>query len=123
MGGIWNVGWEVFGIDCLDCALKISKSLNSLKGIEKTEVSITTTLVHFEIDVEIQTISKVNKILCDLGYAPNAKWWELGGISVKNTLAKINLNENKLISRINIQQEYLRVELKMIKYSSDYLQK
>ena len=69
VGGIWNVGWEVFGIDCPDCALKISKSLNSLKGIEKTEVSIATTLVHFEIDLEIQTISKVNKILCDLGYA------------------------------------------------------
>lgn len=103
VGGIWNVGWEVFGIDCPDCALKISKSLNSLKGIEKTEVSITTTLVHFEIDLEIQTISKVNKILCDLGYAPNAKWWELEGISIKNTLTKINLNQNKLISRINIQ--------------------
>ena len=34
---------------------------------------------------------------------PNAKWWELGGISIKNTLTKINLNQNKLISRINIQ--------------------
>ncbi len=103
VGGIWNIGWEVFGIDCPDCALKITKSLNSLKGIEKTEVSITTTLVHFEIDLELQTISKVNSILCDLGYAPNAKWWEIEGISSKNTFKKLNLNENKLINRINIQ--------------------
>ena len=103
LGGVWNVGWEVFGIDCPDCAVKISKSLNSLKGISNTEVSITTALVTFEIDLELQTISKVNSILCDLGYAPNAKWWELVGTSANNTLAKLNLNENKLLQRIEFQ--------------------
>ena len=103
LGGVWNVGWEVFGIDCPDCAIKISKSLNSLKGVNNTDVSITTALVTFEIDLEIQTISKVNNILCDLGYAPNAKWWELEGISSKNTLTKLGLNETKLLNRINIQ--------------------
>ena len=103
LGGIWNVGWEVFGIDCPDCALKITKSLNSLKGINNTEVSITTALVTFEIDLELQTISKVNKVLCDLGYAPNSKWWEVVDTSASKTIEKSNLNENILLKRIDVQ--------------------
>jgi Cd2+/Zn2+-exporting ATPase len=103
LGGVWNVGWEVFGIDCPDCATKISKSLNSLKGVSNAEVSITTALVNFEIDLEIQRISKVNSILCDLGYAPNAKWWSVIEISSKKTCTKLNIGEKKLLKILNIQ--------------------
>lgn len=102
LGGVWNVGWEVFGIDCLDCAVKISRSLNSLKGISNTEVSITTALISFDIDLEVQTISKVNRILCDLGYAPNSKWWEIVGNSPKNNSIS-DIEGNKLSNKLNIQ--------------------
>ena len=103
IGGVWNAGWEVFGIDCPDCAIKISKSLNSLKGIKNTKVSITTGLVDFEIDLEIQNLSKVNTILCDLGYAPNAKWWELVNVSSEKVQNRLDIDESKLIKRLNIQ--------------------
>ena len=77
--------------------------MNSLKGIKNTTVSITTGLVTFDIDLEVQNISKVNRILCDLGYAPNAKWWEIANISSEKFQTRLAIDEKKLIKRLNIQ--------------------
>ena len=116
LGGVWRIGWEVFGIDCPDCALKITKSLNSLKGIQNTSVSITTGLVEFDIDIEIQNLSKINTVLCDLGYAPNTKWWEISDISSKDIISRLSTNGNNLIKILNHQPGVIesRVEADII---------
>ncbi len=103
LGGVWKAGWEVHAIDCPDCAIKISNSLNNLKGVTNTEVSITSGLVTFEIDLEQNYISTVNNVLCDLGYAPNSKWWEIKGVTANNIQARLGIDKKKMINRINIQ--------------------
>ena len=52
LGGLWKAGWEVYGIDCPDCAIKITNSLNNLKGVSNTDVSVTSGLITFEINLE-----------------------------------------------------------------------
>ena len=103
LGGVWKVGWEVYGIDCPDCAVKISKALNSMRGVTNTNVSITTALVTFEIDLEIGKISTVNSILCDLGYAPNAKWWEIMDASAEKIQDRLGISETQFLNRLSIQ--------------------
>ena len=59
--------------------------------------SITSGLIEFDIDLEIQNLSKVNKVLCDLGYSPNTKWWELSNINSSTVCNKLIIQKMKLI--------------------------
>ncbi len=116
LGGVWKAGWEVYGIDCPDCAIKITNSLNNLKGVSNTDVSVTSGLITFEINLEENHISTVNNILRDLGYAPNSKWWEIKGVNANKVQARLGIDEKKMIKRINIQPGVLesRVENNLI---------
>jgi Cd2+/Zn2+-exporting ATPase len=101
LDGVYEFDWNIRGMDCPDCAMKASKAIRRLSGIEDCNVSATEGRVHISLDVARGKTSKVSSLLDKLGHSADVDWFSVSGQKVSDIESKTGLSRNKLISSIS----------------------
>ena len=72
--GIERFEWPLRGMDCPDCAMKATRAVNRLPGVNDVVVSATEGSVRVDLDVARGRISRVSSVLESLGNGPDIEW-------------------------------------------------
>ena len=72
--GVEQFEWQLRGMDCPDCAMKATRAVNRLPGVEQVIVSATEGSIRFKLDLARGRVSRVSSVLESLGHAPDVKW-------------------------------------------------
>ena len=75
LDGVYEFDWNIRGMDCPDCAMKASKAIRRLSGIEDCSVSATEGRVNISLDVARGKTSKVSSLLDKLGHSADVDWF------------------------------------------------
>jgi len=95
--GVFNFEWEISGMDCPDCAMKATRAINRLPGVNSCKISIADASVTIEQDIGKGSISRASTVLESLGHEADIDWSEVSGLS-----------PDVLSSRHGIDQKLLR---------------
>ena len=79
LDGIHTFDWSIRGMDCPDCAMKATRAVNRLPGVETCRISVSDGSVEVSQDISNGTISRVSSVLSSLGHDPDISWLELLG--------------------------------------------
>ena len=101
LDGVYEFDWNIRGMDCPDCAMKASKAIRRLSGIEDCNVSATEGRVNISLDVARGKTSKVSSLLDKLGHSADVDWFSVSGQKVSDIESRTGLSRNKLISSIS----------------------
>ena len=101
LDGVYEFDWNIRGMDCPDCAMKASRAIRRLSGIEDCNVSATEGRVSISLDVARGKTSKVSSLLDKLGHSADVDWFSVAGQKVSDIESRTGLNRNKLISSIS----------------------
>ena len=72
--GVERFEWPLRGMDCPDCAMKATRAVTRLPGIDEVVVSATEGSVRIELDVARGRVSRVSSVLESLGNSPEVEW-------------------------------------------------
>ena len=72
--GVEQFEWNLRGMDCPDCAMKATRAVNRLPGVEQVIVSATEGSIRFKLDLARGRVSRVSSVLESLGHAPDVEW-------------------------------------------------
>ena len=72
--GFEQFEWNLRGMDCPDCAMKATRAVNRLPGVDQVIVSATEGSIRFKLDLARGRVSRVSSVLESLGHAPDVKW-------------------------------------------------
>ena len=72
--GVEQFDWNLRGMDCPDCAMKATRAVNRLPGVDQVIVSATEGSIRFKLDLARGRVSRVSSVLESLGHAPDVKW-------------------------------------------------
>ena len=72
--GVEQFEWNLRGMDCPDCAMKATRAVNRLPGVDQVIVSATEGSIRFKLDLARGRVSRVSSVLESLGHAPDVKW-------------------------------------------------
>ena len=121
LDGVYDFDWNIRGMDCPDCAMKASKAIRRLSGIEDCNVSATEGRVNISLDVARGKTSKVSSLLDKLGHSADVDWFSVAGQKVSDIESRTGLNRNKLISSISniigilaVRVKSERIELQLL---------
>ena len=101
LDGVYEFDWDIRGMDCPDCAMKASKAIRRLSGIEDCSVSATEGRVNISLDVARGKTSKVSSLLDKLGHSADVDWFSVAGQKISDIEYRTGLSRNKLISSIS----------------------
>ncbi len=95
--GVRQFRWNVYGMDCPDCASTAEKALSRISGLESCSVSATSGSVEMTLDLERANAAQANAMLVSLGYTAKAEWYlaenvDLGRLQRKTGLSRLELN-------------------------------
>lgn len=111
LSGTWRADWKLHGIDCPDCALKLSRAVKRLPGVEECEVSASTGGVSVSIDLEHSSFADANAVLRDMGHAPEVGWRQLKGIRASALSGRLGCTERTLVRRLQVQPAVLEAKV------------
>ena len=77
--GVEQFEWNLRGMDCPDCAMKATRAVNRLPGVDQVIVSATEGSIRFKLDLARGRVSRVSSVLESLGHAPDVKWYLVQG--------------------------------------------
>lgn len=72
--GVERFEWPLRGMDCPDCAMKATRAVNRLPGVDEVVVSATEGSVRIDLDVARGRVSRVSSVLESLGNGPEVEW-------------------------------------------------
>ena len=72
--GVEQFEWQLRGMDCPDCAMKATRAVNRLPGVEQVIVSATEGSIRFKLDLARGRVSRVSSVLDSLGHTPDVEW-------------------------------------------------
>ena len=72
--GVEQFKWPLRGMDCPDCAMKATRAVNRLPGVNEVVVSATEGSVRVDLDVARGRVSRVSSVLESLGNGPEVEW-------------------------------------------------
>ena len=101
LDGVYEFDWNIRGMDCPDCAMKASRAIRRLSGIEDCNVSATEGRVNISLDVARGKTSKVSSLLDKLGHSADVDWFSVSGQKISDIESRTGLSRNKLISNIS----------------------
>ncbi len=81
LDGTHTFDWGIRGMDCPDCAMKATRAVNRLPGVESCRISVSNGSVEISQDISIGTVSRVSSVLSSLGHNPDINWLRIVGIS------------------------------------------
>ncbi|MBA45838.1 MAG: hypothetical protein CMB31_04555 [Euryarchaeota archaeon] len=95
--------WEIFGMDCPDCATKANQAISRIDGVESCDVSVMEGTISVSIDLSLTTVSRISRILDSIGFSPDRPWEIIQGITPKM------VEENRTIDRRMLRKEIQNV--------------
>jgi len=97
MDGIYQFNWGIRGMDCPDCAMKASRAVNRLPGIQSCRISVSDGSVEISQDISDGNVSRASSVLSSLGHEPDVGW-----------LRAIGSNPDILASSLGVGNKGLR---------------
>ena len=92
--------WGLRGLDCPDCAMKATRAVKRLPGVNEVNVSATEGRVRVNLDVARGRVSRVSAVLESLGHGPEIEWMEVQGKTAGDVSRRIGLNRKDLRSAL-----------------------
>ena len=94
--GIHEFDWKIRGMDCADCAMKATKAVSRLPGIETCNISVTEGSARISLDISRGRVSKTNTVLESLGHSPKLDWMQVIGITPGEAATRLGTNRRGL---------------------------
>jgi len=123
--GTHEFDWNIRGMDCPDCAMKASKAVKRLSGIEDCYVSATEGRVRVKIDVARGNISQISSLLEKLGHSADVNWLSVTGQKMSDIESRTGLNGTKvtkslsnIIGILGVRVKSERIELQLLNVSN-----
>tara|TARA_Y100000588_G_scaffold389912_1_gene493911 strand:+ start:848 stop:3550 length:2703 start_codon:yes stop_codon:yes gene_type:complete len=95
--GVYDFDWGIRGMDCPDCAMKATRAVNRLPGVESCRISVAEGTVRISQDISSGTVSRASSVLSSLGHEPNVGW-----------LRAVGANPDRLASGLGVDIKGLR---------------
>ena len=94
--GVEQFEWNLRGMDCPDCAMKATRAVNRLPGVDQVIVSATEGSIRFKLDLARGRVSRVSSVLESLGHAPDVKWYLVQGKTAGEVSNRLGINRKGL---------------------------
>ena len=94
--GVERFEWPLRGMDCPDCAMKATRAVTRLPGIDEVVVSATEGSVRIELDVARGRVSRVSSVLESLGNSPEVEWRLVQGKTSGEVARRLGINRKGL---------------------------
>ncbi len=94
--GVEQFEWNLRGMDCPDCAMKATRAVNRLPGVDQVIVSATEGSIRFKLDLARGRVSRVSSVLESLGHAPDVKWSLVQGKTAGEVSNRLGINRKGL---------------------------
>jgi heavy metal translocating P-type ATPase len=98
--GVHEFEWGIRGMDCPDCAMKATRAVSRLPGIEQCRVSATEGSVRLSLDVGKGQVSRASSVLENLGHSPEADWVSVVGLTPGEVAARLGIERRALRSSL-----------------------
>lgn len=109
--GVHEFEWNISGMDCPDCAMKATRAVSRLPGIEECRISVTQGTVRLQVDVSRGRVSRASSVLENLGHSPEESWMSVDRVTPKTAAARIGVDKRKLRSTLMDVPGVLNVRL------------
>ena len=96
MDGVVQFEWQLRGMDCPDCAMKATRAVNRLPGVDQVIVSATEGSVRFKLDLARGRVSRISSVLDSLGHAPDVEWRLVQGKTAGEVANRLGINRKGL---------------------------
>ena len=94
--GVHEFEWNISGMDCPDCAMKATRAVSRLPGIEECRVSVTQGTVRLHVDVSRGKVSRASSVLDNLGHSPEMDWLSVNGLTPTMAATRIGVDKRRL---------------------------
>ena len=94
--GVHYFEWKIRGMDCPDCAMKATKAVSRIHGVESCKISVTEGTARVGLDVSRGRISRASSILESLGHAPEMGWNQVVGVTPRGAASRIGKDRKEL---------------------------
>ncbi|HIE63880.1 MAG TPA: cation-translocating P-type ATPase [Candidatus Poseidoniales archaeon] len=123
--GICEFEWGITGMDCPDCAMKATKAVSRLPGIDEVNISVAEGNVRFKLDLSKGRVSRANSVLASLGNNPDIAWMAIVGLTPGGVANRLGIERRGLRSSlldipgiIDVRFEDGRIELQRVNLHS-----
>lgn len=94
--GVHDFEWSIRGMDCPDCAMKATKAVSRLPGVESCNISVTKGTARIGLDVSRGRISRASSVLESLGHSPGLEWSQVVGITPREAAKRVGKDRKGL---------------------------
>ena len=98
--GVHEFEWDIRGMDCPDCAMKATRAVSRLPGIEQCRVSATEGSVRLSLDVGKGQVSRASSVLENLGHSPKEDWVSVVGLTPREVATRLGIERRALRSSL-----------------------
>ena len=119
--GVHEFEWAIRGMDCPDCAMKATRAVSRLPGIEQCRVSATEGSVRISLDIGRGQVSRASSVLENLGHSPDVEWLGVVGLTPREVAARLGIERRALRSSLmdipgvlNVSLDDGRIELQRL---------
>ena len=92
LDGIFQFDWGIRGMDCPDCAMKASRAVNRLPGIQSCRISVAEGTVVISQDISDGTVSRASSVLTSLGHEPDIGWLRAVGANPERIALRLGVD-------------------------------
>ena len=99
--GTHSFDWEIRGMDCPDCAMKATRAVSRLPGVESCRISVADGTVELTQDVSRGATSRASTVLSSLGHTPNTGWMYVVGTNPERLASERGMDSKMLKQWLN----------------------
>ena len=96
LDGTFQFDWGIRGMDCPDCAMKASRAVNRLPGIQSCRISVAEGTVEITQDISDGTVSRASSVLSSLGHEPDMGWLRAVGANPERVAMRMGVDTKGL---------------------------
>ena len=96
LDGTFQFDWGIRGMDCPDCAMKASRAVNRLPGIQSCRISVAEGTVEITQDISDGTVSRASSVLSSLGHEPDMGWLRAVGANPERVAMSMGVDTKGL---------------------------
>ena len=100
LDGIFQFDWGIRGMDCPDCAMKASRAVNRLPGIQSCKISVAEGTVEIHQDISDGTVARASSVLTSLGHEPDVGWLRAVGANPERAALRLGVDNKGLRNSI-----------------------
>jgi len=100
LDGIFQFEWGIRGMDCPDCAMKASRAVNRLPGIQHCKISVADGTVEISQDISDGAVSRASSVLTSLGHEPDIGWLRAVGVNPERVALRLGIDNKGLKNSI-----------------------